>query len=212
MDEATQIIDLVLSHPATARFLATKLLRWFIRPDPTEKQISSVATAYLTTRGDIKAMLRAILTPYNLTTAPAKLKRPFHLQVSALRASGVRIDPFRAVPGWESIHGNIAGLGHGVFEWQTPDGYPDRPEFWAGNMMPRWNAMSQMIVNGQNVAGQNPVWNASAWSTDGTPSGMVAEINRKIFGGEMTSALRDQLLGSIQRASGTTANKVQNAV
>ncbi|MBK7832520.1 MAG: hypothetical protein IPJ56_09320 [Gemmatimonadetes bacterium] len=39
-------------------------------------------------------MLRVVLTRNNLANALAKLKRPFHYYVSALRTTGVTVDPW----------------------------------------------------------------------------------------------------------------------
>ena len=33
----------------------------------------------------------------------------------------------------------LNNLGQPLFSWDTPDGYPDKVEYWAGNIVPRWN-------------------------------------------------------------------------
>ncbi|MBK9410511.1 MAG: DUF1800 domain-containing protein [Gemmatimonadetes bacterium] len=118
MDEAMTFAEFLINHPATARHIATKLLRWFIRPDPTNTQINAVAAAYTATGGDIKAMLRAVLTRNNLANAPAKLKRPFHYYVSALRTTGVTVDPWSD---WNNSEGGGAPLGPGAPDLRLAD-------------------------------------------------------------------------------------------
>jgi uncharacterized protein (DUF1800 family) len=85
--EGEQIIEFLLNHPNTARFIATKLLKWFVTPEPSEAQIAAIAGAYKATGGDIKRMVRATLNEGWIAQAPLKLKRPFHLVASGLRAT-----------------------------------------------------------------------------------------------------------------------------
>lgn len=210
MDEAMNFAEFLINHPATARHIATKLLRWFIRPDPTTAQVNAVAAAYTATGGDIKAMLRAVLTRNNLANAPAKLKRPFHYYVSALRATDVTVDPWNNWPTWEGIGGGLWDLAHQLFNWQTPDGYPDRAEYWAGLMVNRWNSMSSVVGNwGQ--PGQYPRFAPSTFMQSSTAAGVVAEINRRMFGGEMTMSLSTELTRWLQ-PSPTSSTRVQQAV
>lgn len=209
MDEGIDMAEFLIRHPATARYIATKLLRWFIRPDPSTAQVDRVAQAYLTSNGDIRTMLRAVLTRNNLANAPAKLKRPFHYYVSAVRATGVVIDPWSDWTTWEAVGGQLWDLAHQLFAWQTPDGYPDRAEYWAGLMVNRWNAMSGLVGNwGQ--AGQYPRFTPSAFSASSSAAGVVADINRKLFGGEMTAGLASELTAWLAR--GVTANRIREAV
>ena len=65
-----------------------------------------------------------------------KLKRPFHLAASAMRA----LNP--SIVSLTTLTGQLTTLGHQPFAWDTPDGYPDKVEYWAGNIVPRWNYAS----------------------------------------------------------------------
>src|SRR4029079_5560169 len=56
--EGEQMLDFLVSHPSTARFIATKLLTCLVPPSPSETQTAAVASAYRATNGDIKAMVR----------------------------------------------------------------------------------------------------------------------------------------------------------
>ena len=57
-----------------------------------------------------------------------KLKRPFHLVVSSLRVDESERDSV------SPMNNSLATLGHQSFAWDTPDGYPDKIEYWAGNI------------------------------------------------------------------------------
>ena len=195
--EGEQMLDVLVNHPSTASFVSKKMLRYFLSYEPTSDQVAQVAAVYKSTGGDIKAMLRTVLDAGNLTAAPAKLKRPFHLVASTLRALG----PAGAiVTNVNNISRQVTTLGQQPFVWQTPDGYPDTVEYWAGNILTRWNFAS--------TAGSA---NGADFRVDITPftfttaDGVVTAIGRYLFAGEMLPGLRDELKGYLGTALPTAA-------
>jgi len=133
--EVEELLDLLASHPATATFLATKLVRRFVADEPPADLVAQVAAAYQQNNGAITPMLRLIFLSAEFATAPPKLKRPHTYMVSALRA--VRADfslgRGRAIGDW------MQTMGQPLFQWPPPDGYPDISSAWAANLLPRWN-------------------------------------------------------------------------
>ncbi|MGQ0647486.1 MAG: DUF1800 domain-containing protein [Gemmatimonadaceae bacterium] len=210
MDEGIAFAEHLIRHPATARFISTKLLKWFIRPDPTPAQIAAVVATYNATDGDIKAMLRTILTPANLNGAPPKLKRPFHYYVSVMRATGASVAAWNNWPQGEGLAGTVASMAHPLFSWPTPDGYPDRPEYWAGLMVNRWNAVSSILLD-WGAVGQYPRFTAATFMPTATVPGVLGEINRRMFGGELSLGLRAELQNWLQTGQ-LTQTRVRDAV
>ncbi len=131
-----RIIDTLAQHPATARFVATKLVRRFVADDPPAGLVARTAQTFLETSGDIKAALRTILlSPEMLTPdqpGPVKLKRPFEFIVSILRQLNASTD------GGPVLLQYLADMGQPLFQWPTPDGFPDRAEAWQGSLLNRW--------------------------------------------------------------------------
>ena len=212
MDEAMNFAEFIIHHPSTAKRIATKLLQWFVRPDPTALQVATVVNVFNATDGDIKAMLRAILTPANLQGAPAKLKRPFHYYASVVRGTGATIDEWTGWPQWEGVTGHLYDNAHAPLTYPTPDGFPDRAEYWAGLMVNRWNAVSSIISNWGTV-GRYPRFSAAAFTADRSPAGVLAAIDTQMLGGEMTLGLRAELQRYLA-GSGTLVSlqNVTNAV
>ena len=182
--EGEQVIDHLLAHPSTARFVATKLIKWLLTPTPTEAQIATVAGVFTATKGDIKSMVRAALKQEWLREAPLKFKRPMHYVVSALRA----LAP--AVNGMSTANASLAETGQDLFRWETPDGYPDTLEYWDGNLLPRWRVASRLAS--ERSAAQLSV-NVTAF-LEGTPEASVDRMNRELFAGELPPATRAALL------------------
>lgn len=183
-----QMLDVLIAHPNTATFIAKKLLLFFLRPDPSVAQIAAVANAYTRTGGDIKAMLRVVFTESWQVAAPAKFKRPHHLMISALRGSGAVIAP--ASTTLSNLRGLLNAMGHVPFDWETPDGYPDRVEYWSGNILPRWNAMTSVS---NATTGQYAVADTNFTKFGSTAAAIIDTIDAMAFGNEMSQRTRDEL-------------------
>ena len=200
--EGEAMLNLLAAHPATATFIATKLLKWFLRYDPSDAQIATVAGVYSATGGDIKSMMRAVLSLQNLLGAPAKFKRPYHLVVSAVRAlSATVVNP-------NQLYAQIINCGHQPFTWQTPDGFPDRVDYWAGNILPRWN-YADFISRATSPTQVN--FDVAPFMVVPTAAGVVSNLDRYIFGGEMSQRLRDELTPFVA-VSPTNTTRVREAV
>lgn len=183
--EGEQIIERLINHPATGRFLATKLLKWFVTPEPTETQIAAIAGAYRATGGDIKRMVRAVLTEGWIAQAPLKLKRPFHLAASALRSTEVTVTNINGMVG------QVRALGQPLFQWETPDGFPDLMEYWVGNIAPRWS-FGTTLANSNSATTVRV--NVDAYLA-GTPDAALDRLDAELFGGELAASTRAQLRG-----------------
>ena len=192
--EGEAMLDLLVNHPSTAKFIATKMLRWLLSADPTAAQVSIVAGVYRATGGDISRMVRAILNDAWLGAAPAKLKRPFHLLVSAVRA----LNP--TLTATDTLNGQLNNMGQSLFLWDTPDGYPDKVEYWAGNVLPRWN-----YANALSVMKTASVTVDSAPFSGAGVDGAMSVINTRIFAGEMSPSTGTYLRAYLSGATFTDA-------
>lgn len=184
INEGEMMLDVLINHPSTARFLATKMLKWLLTPEPTEVQINAIAGAYRATGGDIKRMVRAILNEGWVRDAPAKIKRPFHLVASGLRATNA------AVNSAAGMTSQVRVLGQPLFQYETPDGYPDLVEYWVGNVTPRW-AFATTLAN-SNTASSVVVDTAPYLA--GTADAAIDKIQNDFFGGELALSTRERLL------------------
>lgn len=141
--DAELVMRILATHPSTAKFLAKKLCRWFLGEGNWSTIETKVANEYLRTGGDIKAMLKVILTGPNLMAAVPKLKRPGHLFVSALAVLKPTGNEFSWLR-W----GYMSTSGQDLFGWPTPDGFPDKTSHWQGLLLPRWNFFMQGMSGG----------------------------------------------------------------
>ena len=139
------VLEMLANHPATARFIATKLTRRFIADDPPPALVARAADTFLKTGGDIKAVLRAILLSPEMLDAPApprKLKRPFNFVAGALRQLNADTD------GSQPLLTYLSQMGQPLFQWLTPDGFPDFALAWQGSLLTRWR-FAMALAHGQ---------------------------------------------------------------
>lgn len=130
--DGDRVLDIVTQHPATGRYLAKKLALYMLGRRH-ERIETEVAEAFLTSRGDVRSMLRPLLTEEALADAQPILKRPLDLVTSSLRATDATTD------GAKPLHNHLVTMGQPLYEWPMPDGYPTDAQTWAGAMLPRWN-------------------------------------------------------------------------
>nr|MBA3441290.1 DUF1800 family protein [Pyrinomonadaceae bacterium] len=146
MKDGEMVLDILSRHPSTAKFIATKLSRRFVSDNPSPALIERVAATYIRSDGDIRETLRAIFTSpeFNAPEARrAKIKTPFELAVSAIRTLGADTDARPALHGW------LARMGEGLYQYQAPTGYPDTAEAWVntGALLERLNFALALVSN-----------------------------------------------------------------
>jgi uncharacterized protein (DUF1800 family) len=146
IQDGERVLDILVHHPSTAKFIATKLTRHFVADEPPPSLVSRVADVYRTMEGNITAMLRTILTSPEFNSAEvyrAKVKRPFELVVSSMRALGAETD------GGPPILRQLAEMGEPLFLCQPPTGYTDIAEAWvsSGALLNRLNFGLALAAN-----------------------------------------------------------------
>lgn len=140
-----RLVEIVCSHPSTAKFIATKLCKRFVSMEPPASVVEKVAAEFTRTRGDIKCVLRVLFgSPEFAESRGQLLKRPLKFMVTALRA--LMADTQADKPLLEPLQ----RMGHGLFQYPTPDGYPDEELPWMGTLMWRWNFGMALAAGKQN--------------------------------------------------------------
>ena len=144
--DGERVLDLLATHPSTARFIVTKLARRFISDDPPPSVIDRAAAVFLKTDGSIRETVRAIVTSpefFSATAYRAKVRTPLEYVAAAMRALNAETD------GDRPVLDAIARMGQPLFGRVTPDGYPDRADIWlsSGAMVARFNFASALATN-----------------------------------------------------------------
>ena len=162
--DGDQVLDILARHPATARFLATKLVRRFVSDAPPPALVDRVAARFRETDGDLREVTRTILTSPEFFAADAyraKVKTPFEFIVSAARATGAEVDD-----GMPLVRA-LQQLGMPLYNCQPPTGYKDTADAWVntGALVNRMNvalALSNNQMRGIRVDGLAPTDDSDA--------------------------------------------------
>jgi uncharacterized protein (DUF1800 family) len=115
-------------HPATAQFIATKLVRHFIADDPPPAAVDRLATAFLKSGGDLPHVYAALIeTPEAWQPEARKFKTPQDFVFSSLRA--LNVSPQRP----EEVVRSFELLGQRQYTPGSPAGWPDNAKSWDGS-------------------------------------------------------------------------------
>jgi uncharacterized protein (DUF1800 family) len=138
IEDGEEVLDVLAAHPSTAHHVATQLAVRFVSDHPSPALVDHLAQVYTATGGDVRRVLVAIAESpdfWRPAARSAKIKSPFELAASALRALGADVAEPKPVLDW------VARLGQPLYAYQAPTGYPDRAEAWVntGTLLSRMN-------------------------------------------------------------------------
>ena len=138
MKDGEQVLDLLVHHPSTAKFISTELARRFVSDNPPPALVNRMAETFQSSDGDIRAVMKTMIwSPefWSRDAYRAKIKTPFELVVSAARALGTDVDTPLPLVQW------VGRIGEPLYQCQPPTGYSDKAETWVntGALLNRLN-------------------------------------------------------------------------
>ena len=145
--EGEAVLDTLANHPGTAKFLALKLCRYFVADNPPDILVQTIANVWqanVNAPDQIAQVVIAIInSPEFAGSAGSKVKDPFQLIVSGLRATQA---PWTLNMNY--IYA-VQNMGYPLFSWPTPDGIPTDGSTWNGTegMLQRWNTAISLFTN-----------------------------------------------------------------
>jgi uncharacterized protein (DUF1800 family) len=128
LSEFEQTLDALARQPATARHVSRKLALYFMGEAPPDL-VDRMSTKFLRRDGDIAEVLHVLFESSAFKASLGKkLKDPTHYVVSAVRLAydGRPIANTAPLQAW------INRLGQGLYNRDTPDGYPLEDAAWSG--------------------------------------------------------------------------------
>lgn len=129
-DEIIEQLTRLARHPATALHISRKLAVYFVADAPPPALVDRMRRAFTASDGDIAVTLQAMFdAPEFAPSLGRKFKDPVHYVVSAVRLAYDGRPILNAAPmlGW------LNRLGEGLYNRQTPDGYPLTEAAWSSS-------------------------------------------------------------------------------
>lgn len=193
--DGEQVLDILATHPSTARFIATKLCRRFISDTPDQASIDAVAAAFIQSTGDIKTTLRALFaTDAFRTSSDQKFSRPSEYLAGLVRT----LAPDTPYPTDNGVLFFFAQsiMGQLPYYWPTPDGYPDIQSYWAstGGLLNRWRLSFLSFATVIPSIGVIQIDYTAMLSGTNTLAAIVDALTSSILMRPLSTADRDYLL------------------
>ena len=146
--DGLQVIDILSHHPSTAHFISKQLAQRFVADEPPSVLVDRMAQTFLKTDGDLRAVLQTMFTSAEFLSEGAwqtKIKSPFEMVVSAVRATGADAIDTTALQ-------KISDLGEPLYGKVEPNGYPLTGDAWLGTA----DLLGRLSFASALVAGQVP--------------------------------------------------------
>ncbi len=191
--DGLKVMDILAGSPATAKFIARKLAKKFVSDNPSDAFVERIADAFHRSGGDIKVTLKTMFMDkefYAPENYRAKIKTPFELAVSSIRALGADTNASPA------LLAMLNKLGEVPYGYQAPTGYPDTAEDWVntGALLERLNfavAVSSNRIPGTKV---------DLKGYEAKDKAQVLDLAIKsILDGDVSAATRSNLLKQLEQ-------------
>jgi uncharacterized protein (DUF1800 family) len=161
--EGESVLDYLASHVGTAKHIATKLYIRFVGDNPAADDpllqamadtfhanvgaSNQIALVLQTLLWNAEFWLSGVVPPGSGASTGAKVKTPFELMISTIRATNCEVNP------QEPLSNTCAQMGAPMFHWPEPNGMPDVATAWTGtnDMMVRWAAVDRIMTLGNKL-------------------------------------------------------------
>jgi len=147
MADGRKVLDLVAYHPATARFLCTKIARRLVADEPPPALVEKAVAVWMRSqraKDQIAQVIRVIaLSPEFAASRGQKLRRPRALIAAFVRSTGHDMVPT------EPLINEMANAGQRLFGVAPPTGQADVSEAFLGTnaMRRRWLILIGLAEN-----------------------------------------------------------------
>lgn len=149
-----EVLDIVASHPATARFISAKLIAYFGASDPKNDLRDRMAATFGRTKGDIAAVVEVLLTAPEFFARESRgtlIKSPVHLLVGTCRLLNLDVT---ATPSLAQV---TAAMGQELFNPPNVKGWPGgRDWISSGTLAVRYH-LPEALFDGAEPAGFEPL-------------------------------------------------------
>ncbi len=176
--DGEQVIDLLVHHPSTAKFISTKLARRFVSDNPPPALVERMAETFQSSDGDIRAVMHTMIYSPEFWTRDAyraKIKTPFEFVASTVRTLGADVDTPMPLVQW------VGRIGEPLYQCQPPTGYSDKAETWVntGALLNRLNF--SLALAGNKVRGSRTDVSALLGTESASDSKQVLDRALQLF-------------------------------
>jgi hypothetical protein len=153
MNDGMKVLEILARHPSTAHFISLRLAQRFVADNPPPSLVNRMTQTFLASDGDLRQVMETMLHSgefWSQGAYKAKMKSPFEMLVSALRATGANVtSAFQLV-------NEMQKLGEPLYRKLEPTGYSSANAEWISSsaLLDRMNfslALAQNRILGVKV-------------------------------------------------------------
>ncbi|WP_348260926.1 DUF1800 domain-containing protein [Telmatobacter sp. DSM 110680] len=157
--EGRELLHMLATRPATAQFISRKLALRFVSDDPPQALVDRMAKTFLSTNGDIAAVLSTLFHApefWDANIYRAKVKTPVEFVVSAARAGNADIENM------QPLANAVREMGMPLYGCVTPNGYSWQSDTWVSTnaLVNRMNFALSLAAN--RLPGISIAWDPTA--------------------------------------------------
>lgn len=130
MEDGEEVLDILASHPGTARFVCSKIARRLLSDDPPPALVDQMAGTFIAAADapdQIAQVLRVLVRAPDFAAPQQKLRRPFEFLAALYRATAAEVTSSE-----NGFHWQLTRAGWRQHEFGPPTGHPDRAAAWTG--------------------------------------------------------------------------------
>ena len=145
--EVRQALDILCRQPATAHHVSAELATYFVGDNPPESLVRRMADTFQASDGDIAQVLNTLFHSREFKASLGRdFKDPQHYAISAVRLTFNT----QVIVNSQPIQNWLNRMGEGVYNHETPDGYPMSTAAWdgPGQMAVRFEIARQIGAGG----------------------------------------------------------------
>jgi uncharacterized protein (DUF1800 family) len=191
INDAEQVLDLLVTDKHTARHISLQLAEHFVSDDPPPALVARMAKTFEKSKGDIRAVMTTMIySPefWSRAAFRAKVKTPFELVASTARALGADVDQPMQLAQW------VSRIGEPLYQCLTPNGYSDKAAAWVstGALLNRVNFA--VALTGNKVRGAQVDLDSLVGTDVGINSKLALErVETEFLAGQVSESTRATL-------------------
>ncbi|MFK7950218.1 MAG: DUF1800 family protein [Saprospiraceae bacterium] len=152
--DGEDIIDIILENKQTARFIATKVYRYFVNEKVNKKHIEELTETFFNADYNIETLMRKIFTSdwfYDASNIGSKIKSPIDLLVGITQTLNIQFEDVKSVIFIEKILGQVLYNPPNVAGWPSGKSWIDN-----ASLMVRLNLVNYLFQTAEMNITEKP--------------------------------------------------------
>ncbi len=195
-EDGLKVLDILVHHPSTGRFISRKLAQRFVADEPPPALVERMAKTFREKDGDLREVMKTMLDSKEFWSQGAwraKMKSPLEMVASAIRATGADMQSAQI------LGAQLLQLGQPLYKKVEPTGYSSANAEWTSSaaLLARMNfglALAQNKIPGLKV-------DASRFEKLGSPDAIAKAVLFTDSTAETKAAIAKSLANSKDASS-----------